>query len=279
MPAIKRRGTRALDALDVYFRLIRTQIRSQLAYRASFLLDTLAVMLTTGASFASLALILGRFEGIAGWKLGEVAFLYGMVETAFGMMDLLFGGFDPGNFGKQIRMGTFDQLLLRPRSVVLQVLGSAFVLRRLGRITQGVAILAIAIGLVDVRWTLSKIAYLPIVIASMICFFGGLFIIGATITFWTVQSIEVINIFTYGGAEMMSYPMHIYEKWLRRFFTYILPAIFVNYYPALYLLDKPAPLHMPSWAPFAAPAAGAVVLAAALGFWRIGLRHYSSTGS
>ena len=94
-----------------------------------------------------------------------------------------------------------------------------------------------------------------------------------------MQSIEVINIFTYGGAEMMSYPMHIYGGWLRRFFTFVVPAIFVLYYPALYFLDKPDPLHMPAFAPFLAPLAGIGMMSLALAFWRFGIRHYTSTGT
>jgi ABC-2 type transport system permease protein len=78
---------------------------------------------------------------------------------------------------------------------------------------------------------------------------------------------------------MMSYPMHIYQDWLRKFFTYVLPAIFLNYYPALYILGKPDPFHMPWFAPFLSPVAGFGVLAAALLFWNYGLRHYQSTGT
>jgi viologen exporter family transport system permease protein len=266
-------------AIRLYRRLIRVQIRSQLIYRTSFILDLLAVGLSTVTSFATLALVLQRFEGIGGWKLGEIAFLYGMVETAFGVMDMFFSGFDPDVFGQRVRRGTFDQMLLRPVGITLQVLGSQFVLRRLGRIAQGIAILGIALFLTDVHWTWLKIAYLPVVLVSLVLFFGALFIIGATVTFWTVQSIEVINIFTYGGGEMMSYPMHIYQRWMREFFTYVIPAVFLLYYPALYFLDKPDPLHLPPFAPFLAPAAGLAMLLAALAFWRFGIRYYASTGT
>lgn len=55
-----------------------------------------------------------------------------------------------------------------------------------------------------------------------------------------------MNIFTYGATEMMGFPMDIYPNLIRNFFTYILPAIFLLYYPALYILDKPDPLGMPS---------------------------------
>jgi ABC-2 type transport system permease protein len=211
----------------------------------SFLLDLAATALTTAMVFISLAFVFERFGNIAGWTLGDVAFLYGVVEVAFGVMDMLFSGFDPQNFGRQVRLGRLDQLLLRPISITLQVVGSEFILRRLGRIFQGMVILYIATQMTGVVWTPGKILYLPVVFASLVAFFGGLFVIGATFTVWTYESIEVVNIFTYGGSEMMSYPMHIYPLGLRRFFTYVVPAIFLNYYPALYFLDKPDPLGMP----------------------------------
>ena len=265
--------------LGIYFRLIAVQIRSQFQYRLPFVLDVSAVALNTVLTFASLAFILQRFGSVGGWSFGEIAFLYGIVETSFGVMDMLFSGFDPQNFGRQVRLGRLDQLLLRPQSITLQVFGSEFILRRLGRIIQGFAVFLISLQLVTIHWDLLKIIYLPFVFAGMVLFFGGLFIVGATITFWTFDSIEVVNIFTYGGSEMMSYPMHIYPDWMRFFFTFILPAIFLNYYPALYFLDKPDPFHFPAFAPFLSPLAGLVVLLASLAFWNYGLGHYQSTGT
>jgi ABC-2 type transport system permease protein len=265
--------------LNIYRRLIGMQMRAQLQYRVAFVLEVVAAAVTLGTYFAALALVLERFGGLGGWGLGEVALLWGMVELAFGTMDLLFGGFDPGSFGQRVRRGSFDQLLLRPLSITLQVLGSEFILRRVGRMAQGLAILLLALNLVEVSWTPAKLLYLPLALAGQVCFFGGLFIIGATITFWTVESIEAMNIFTYGGSELMAYPMQIYPDWLRRFFTFVIPAGLLNYYPALFLLDKPDPFHLPVWLPFVAPLVGPGVLLLALAFWRFGIRHYQSTGS
>ncbi len=270
----------ARSALGLYGRLISIQVRSKLQYRASFLFNVIGTFSATFIDFATLALVLQRFEHIGGWTLGQIAFLYGIVGTAFGVMDMIFSGFDPDTFAPQmIQRGGFDRLLLRPASVTLQVLGSDVAVRHLGKFVQGLVILCIALAVNDVHWTPAKIAYLPLVIASLACFFGGLFITGSTITFWTVQRIEAINILTYGGNEMMSYPMHIYGRGLRYFFTYVIPAIFLNYYPALYFLDKPDPLGMPSCAPFLSPVVGFGTLALALAFWRFGIRHYTSTGT
>ena len=266
-------------SLGLYFRLISVSIRSQMQYRLSFFIEFLSVSIITSASFATVALIMQRFIHVDGWHLTEIAFLYGTVETAFGIMDMVFGGFDPGSFGQHIRRGTFDQILLKPISATLQVFGSEFSMRRLGRISQGLVVLIYSINAADIYWTPQKVIFLPVIISSMVCFFGALFIIGSTITFWTVQSIEVINIFTYGGAEMMSYPMSIYDRWLRRIFTFIIPGIFMNYYPALYILGKPDPLGMPGFAPLLSPVAGFGMMLLALSFWRFGIRHYQSTGT
>jgi ABC-2 type transport system permease protein len=265
--------------LGLYRRLIGVQMRGQLQYRVSFLMDVVATGLSVLIGFLTIALVLERFDEVGGWILPEVAFLYGTVEVAFGLMDMIFSGFDPDTFGGLVQRGGLDQLLLRPVNIVVQVLGSRFLLRRLGRVAQGVAVLAYALAALEVQWTPLKVLLLPVMLASLVCFFGGLFAAGSALTFWTVQSVEAVNIFTYGGSEMMSYPMHIYPAWMRRFFTFIVPAIFLNYTPALYILDKPDPLGFPPFAAFLAPAAGAGVLAAGLLFWRFGLRHYASTGT
>lgn len=265
--------------MPLYLRLIAVQIRSQLHFRTSFLFELIGTALVTTFEFGSLALVLQRFGGIQGWTVGEVAFLYGLVEISFGIMDMVFSGFDPPNFGKFVRQGMFDQLLLRPVNITLQVLGSEFIIRRFGKIFIGGAIFALAVSLTDISWTTAKILYLPFVVLGMILFFGGLFMIGATITFWTVESIEVMNILTYGGGYTISHPMHIYQDWMRRFFTYFVPAIFLNYYPALYFLGKPDPFNFPPFAPFLSPFVGLAIFLAALAFWQFGMKHYQSTGT
>jgi ABC-2 type transport system permease protein len=245
----------------------------------AFIFDFLASIFYFTFWFLSLALIFQKFENLGGWSLPEVAFLYGMVEMAFGLMDLIFSGFDPSHFGQQVRLGTFDQILLRPVNTTLQIFGSQFLLRRLGRILQGALIFSYALIWLEIEWTLIKVIYLPFILLGLICFFGGLFVIGSTITFWTIQSIEVVNIFTYGGSEMMAYPMHIYQQWMRQFFTYIIPAIFLNYYPALYILDKPDPFNFPPIASFLSPFVGVGILLLAFRFWGFGIRNYQSTGT
>lgn len=267
------------NTLRTYLRLVSIRIRSQMQYRASFLLELLTSALASGVAFLTVALVLLRFEDIGGWRLHEIALLYGSVETAFGLMDMVFSGFDPQFFGRQVRLGAFDQMLLRPVNITLQVISSEFLLRRLGRIGQGLVVLAIGLAGAGIAWTPLKALMVPLMVLSMVAFFGGLFIAGSTITFWTVESIEAMNVLTYGSTEMMAYPMHIYPDWMVRFFTFIVPAIFLNYYPTLFILGRSAPSGFPPLVSFLFPLVGFGVLAASLAFWKFGIRHYQSTGT
>ena len=130
----------------------------------------------------------------------------------------------------------------------------------------------------DISWSLGKVGFLLVSLVSGTCFFIGLFVIGATSCFWTIQSIEIINIFTNGGIFMGSYPFSIYRWWFRHFFTFIVPLACVNYYPSLFLLEKIAASGASSIGVQLAPFAGFFFLGITMLFWRWGVLHYQSTG-
>ncbi len=265
--------------LDLYWRLVSARIRSQMQYRLSFLADVLSTFLGTFVEFGAIAIFYLNFPSIGGWTLGEVALLYGMSAISFASAELLVSGFD--SFPLVIRGGEFDRVLVRPLGAFFQVLASEFALRRLGRFSQGVVALLFALALTGVvrSWTAVHWIGLSLFALGGTLFFSGLFVIGATYSFWTVESLEIMNIMTYGGTEMTSYPMHIYQDWIRQLFTFIIPMAFVNYYPALWLLGKPDPMGLPTWTAWLAPPACAAVFAASVAFWGFGIRHYTSTGS
>src|SRR5262249_34004981 len=139
--------------------------------------------------------------------------------------------------------------------------------------------LALALPRTEIVWTVGKIVYLPIVVLSGIILFSAIDLIGGTLCFWTIERSEVINVFTYGGVFMSSYPMNIYPAWMRRTFTFIVPIAFVAYFPGLYFLDHRDPLGLPSFVSFLTPFVAIIFAVVALVFWEWGLRHYQSTGS
>ena len=145
---------------------------------------------------------------------------------------------------------------------------------------QGLVALVISLVLLEPGWNAAQILFFPVMIVGGMLLFMAIFVVGATTSFWAPQAREAVNIFSYGGQFMTTYPMHIYQEWLVSLFTFIIPMAFINYYPALYLLDKPDPFGLPPFMPFLSPISVAVIsLWLSLAFWRRGVRRYQSTGT
>ena len=266
-----------VDDLRLYWHYVTISVRGQMQYRASFLLLSIALFFNMGLEFLSIWILFDRFGSLQDWTLAEVALLYGMVNIAFALAEGVARGFD--EFSPLVRSGQFDRLLLRPRSTALQVAGLEVQLIRLGRLFQGLAVLLWAAAALGVTWTLGRILLLLGTVVGGACLFAGLFVLQATMCFWSTESLEVFNTMTYGGVQTAQYPISVYQAELRRFFTYVVPLATVTYYPALAILDKADPLGSTRLLQYLAPAFGVVFLLVCLQVWRFGERRYRSTGS
>lgn len=243
-------------------------------YRTSFWLLTVGQFFIPLTIFAGLYLLFERFGQIKGWQFFEVALCFAVIHMAFSLSECFARGFD--QFSSLVIKGEFDRLLVRPRSTFVQVLGSKFEFTKFGRLLQSVIVLIWALSNLPIEWTTIKAITLMLMIVSGVLIFTGIYILAATMCFWTVQGLEVANIFTDGGREMAQYPLNIYQKWVARFFTYVIPFGTVNYLPLMYILGKTQGsdiLYMLT------PIAGGLFILPCFLFWQFGVRHYRSTGS
>lgn len=266
-----------MNAARLYGRYLMVSLRGQMQYRASFLLMGLGQFLLTGAEFLGVWALFERFGSLRGWALGQVAIFYGFINMIFAVADALSTGFD--QFGQMVRTGGFDRLLLRPRTAVLQLAGQEVPIRRVGRLLQGALVFGFGVATTDIAWGPAPVMLLLWAAIGGIALFYALIIVQATIAFWTIESLELMNTLTYGGVETASYPISIYHDVFRRFFTFVVPLACVSYLPLVEVMGADDPLGSTSLARWLAPAAGLVFFVAALGAWRFGVRHYTSTGS
>ena len=265
------------NGVGLYLRYVSAHVRAQLQYPGAFVLQITGTLLITAVEFVGIWALLHRFGNIRGWELPEVAILYGLVMIGFSSAEIVGRGFDL--FSHQIRRGEFDRLLLRPRHTVLQVAGAEFAFARMGRWLQAAVILIWGLASAGIPWSPLRVLLLAETLAGVIVLFLGVFVATAAITFRTVQSLELFAIVTNGAVDAGSYPVTAYRRFLRRFLFYIVPIGTVTYFPVAALLGRPDPLGTPPWLGWAAPAAAPLFLVAALLLWRLGVRHYSSTGS
>lgn len=274
---MRRRWAQARSGLRAYRLISAMWIRSLMAYRLSFALTALGNFAVTGFDFAAIVLMFSRVDRLGGYSLAEIALLYGTSCTAFGLADLSLGSMD--RLGRRVRDGTLDTLLVRPAPVLAQVAADRFGLHRLGRLAQGALVLTYALVVLDIDWTPMKVVLVPVTLLSGAGIFGAVFMAGAAFQFVARDAAEVQNAFTYGGTTLLQYPPSVFAKDLVRGVTFVLPLAFVNWLPALYILDRPYPLDLPGWTAFAPPLVAVACLALAGLAWRTGLRSYRSTGS
>ena len=266
-----------VNALYLYSRYIGISIRSQMQYRASFIMLTLGTFAVTFVEFVGILVLFERFNTLQGWRLPEVAFLYGLVNVAFTVSDSATRGFD--HFGTMVKSGDFDRLLLRPRSTALQLAGQELTLRRVGRLAQALFVLLWAGAALDLDWTLARAVLALGTIAGGAALFAGLIVLQATLAFWTTETLEIMNAVTYGGVEATQYPLVVYRPWFRLFFTYAVPLAAISYYPAIAIMGRPDPLGSSLLFQYLSPIIGVAFLALSLQVWKIGVRNYTSTGS
>lgn len=266
-----------MTALAMYRRYIAASIRGQMQYRASLAMRTAGVFLICASETLGLWALFDRFDAIRGWRLPEVAVFYGLISIVWALSDAISSGFHL--LGPMIKDGGFDRLLVRPRGLVLQLLGQELTLRRLGRLVLGCVVLGYASAMGAIAWSPAHGALLLATIAGGACAFVGVLVLQATSTFWTVEGLEVWNAFTDGAAVMGQYPLAIYRSWFRALYTYVLPIGAATYYPGLALLGRADPLGAPAFVGWLAPLAGPLFLVVCLQVWHFGVRHYRSTGS
>ncbi len=267
-----------MHGITLFLRFAAASLRGQMRYPASTLMMALGSFLATGIEVVAVWALFDRFGAVQGWRMGEVAVFYGLVNMMFALASALGRGFEV--LGTDfLRTGAFDRLLLRPRTIALQLMGHQLRLSRLGRLLQGLLVLGFATQQGAVHWTPEHLLLAVGAIAGGVALFLGLLVLQATLSFWTVESLEVANVFTYGGVEAGRYPMALYARWFRWLLTFIVPLACVAWYPALVLLGRPDPLGAPAWWGWCSPLVGFVFLGLSFCVWRTGVRHYASTGS
>ncbi len=264
-------------SLRLYLAYVGISMRSQMQYRASFVMLTVGHFLMTGIEFFGVWVLFDRFGSLREWTLPEVALFYGLVNIAFALADATSRGFDM--FHTMVKGGDFDRLLLRPRSTVVQLAGYEFTLRRIGRLTQGLLVLAWASATLEIDWSLTHLSLVAFTVLGGACLFYGLTVLQATLAFWTTETLEIVNAVTYGGVAAAQYPLVIYTEWFRRLFTYVIPLACISYYPALAILGRVDPLGSSLMFQWLSPAIGIAFLGVSLVVWQFGVRYYKSTGS
>lgn len=267
-----------MNGLSLYWRYAMASLREQMSYPGSFLIEMASQFTSTLVGFLTIWALFNRFGQVHGWAFAEVGLFYGVINVIYAFADMICFGFT--RFGREfIKTGDFDRVLLRPRASPLQILGYDLRLQSLGRLAQAVLVLGVSVSALDVQWGLGNVAQVVFAVVGGVALYVGLMVFQATICFWTVEGLDVVNIVTYGGMEAAQYPLDIYAGWFRKVLTFVVPVACISYYPLTVALGRwNGEDTWMIWLAAASPLAGFVFFAAALRFWEFGVGRYTSAG-
>lgn len=220
-----------------------------------------------------------RFGSVAGWSGAEVALLIGLARTGESLAAICGRGVDPTWFSDAVRRGEFDGVLVRPVSPLAWLFVTQVEVRFVLRALAGVVVVGVASHVAGVALTLTNVALLAAAIVACAVLVLCVLVMGAALTFVTLEGSEIANLFANGGVGLVSFPLDLYGSALRFTFTFLIPVGLCVYVPALALLDRPGPGPLgPELLPLLPVMLTAFVGLAVLA-WRAGMRRYQSSGS
>lgn len=260
-----------MKTIKLYFRFLAVHLKTAMAYKGSFILSCIGQLLITTNVFLGVKFLLDRFGSVGGYRLPELTLCYSVILLSCSLAECFGRGFD--SFPRILSSAQFDRILVRPRGIVFQILCQDMKPSVISRAAQAIVMLVYGITAGAVQWTIGKAMTLAAMVLCGSVLFFGLFLLYAALCFFTMEGLEVMNIFTDGAREYGKYPFGIYGKGVLLITTLIVPLALVQYWPLQYLLNRGP------WQYGLLPLLSLLFLIPVCSFWKFGVAHYRSTGS
>lgn len=235
-------------------------------------------MLISALTYFEVAVLLNRFGTIGGWGRWPAIFLASFSSVTFRFADAVVGG-PVERCGEFVRTGTFDKFLLRPIGAFVSVLTEDFAFRRIMQMFAMLPFLVLSLSRLPIHWNIGRVLFLLLMFVGAVVTYSSIFVIAACLSFWSPNTTETANAFTYGGAQVSQFPLHILNRPIRILSMTLVPVAFVAYLPSFVLFDAPNPLGISRFVSLISPLAGVPLACLAATVWRFAVRHYRSTGS
>ena len=262
-----------LKDIKLYCKYIKMHILSGLEYKGWWMMCVQTVFIVITDPIAAV-LMFSRFGSIGVWSIERILLIYSLAVTSFGLAESFCRGFDYFPW-KMIQSGDFDRLLLRPRSLFTQVAGSYFHIHRLPRVLTGLCVVIWALARLNAPFSAINILILLLALVGGFLTYTGVFVMTSGIAFFTIKGLDWIYIFTNASYNVTRCPIDYLPKVLWGVFTFFMPMLVISYYPASAICGWGEPI----FTGFLALPAGLAFLGFSMIIWRIGVRHYKSTGS
>ena len=255
-----------MKALFAFYECIFKSLKK---HKTDTLLNISNVIINQIISVFFLYVIISNVPSLNGWNQDKLIFLYGIFLFNRGVA--CFFTESVYEIETQIKMGTFDGILVRPVSPILQILGLSLSFGDLVNVGVGLIIIFCKIHVFIRGNGLFEMVVIAVyAILSLVIVFS-IRLISMSIAFWTLTSYPVA-IAMDNFSEFARYPTSIYKKGIRFFLDYIIPFSVLAYFPAVAIIERKTSVIWGS----VLIAIGVAIIAEVV--WRLGIRNYKSSG-
>ncbi len=243
--------------------LIAINLKSSFALRGAFWLQAGFMVANNVLYFTFWWVFFDRFQEIRGWRVADVAALFGVVATGFGAAVVFAGGIR--DLSRHIVDGDLDSFLTQPKSPLLHATASRTYASGWGDMCSGIAFLLFS-GLVE--WTTLPLVLVAVSCSAVVFIASG--VILHSLAFW-LGRIEALARQLWDFLVTFSiYPRTLFAGALKLVLFTLIPAGFIGYLPVELVRDF-------QWTGLLAAVGGAAVYTAlALRVFGAGLRRYES---
>lgn len=257
------------SVFQCYLTILKTRLSEKMAYRGDFVISMLMMLIGDMILPMVTYLVYQTGASFPGWTLEEVIVIQGVFLLSKGIAFPFFFGMISMTL-QQVREGTYDFLLLKPRSTLFLTLILSFELNDFGRLLSGGVLFGISLTALPQLGITEWLHFLLLFVCAVIVLFAfSLFFSG--ILFKWVGSSRVFDIFD--SLSMFGfYPGTIYSSKLQHLLLYIIPILMIGFIPAATLLRRP--IDGLIYSIFAS----LLLLVAGLTFWHMMLKKYTSAG-
>lgn len=263
--------------LAVYANYWRVTLLTVLEYRANFVMWFGFTLVYHGVALVALWATLTQFPSMNGWTFRQMALLYALWMIGHGLHNTLF--FTIGDVPVFIREGRFDRFLIRPLDALFQAMTVPQQVWP-DELFLAMAWLSFAIPYSGVHVDALLLLFIPLIAIGGALIDFGINLLIATASFWWVRVDTLRWMVMSLEQDFTRYPLSIYNRGVRVILAFVIPFGFMNYFPATYFLGKhESALQLNPAIGLLTPLVGLTVSMLAYGFWRIGLNHYTGTGS
>lgn len=258
--------------LKMMFKLIRASAKSQVMYRADFVVGLIGTLAYNATFLATVGIIAENFGSFGGFSAWEIMLLYALFELAHGLYGFFLYNMS-SYLTKVVEDGKLDIFFLRPYNILIQLNAKQMNYVYFVDMFIGVVLLGFACLKLDVAWS-ARWLMLPVFAVS-----GAFIEFALALAFNCTMLISPYTDALFGAYYQFvimaqRYPLNIFAKGFQAILTFVFPLGFVNYYPMLFLMG-----YEKGWIGCLAPAVAALFSWIAVQIFNGTLKHYNSTGS